>query len=207
MVRRLAGGGKEIRTAGPSRERVGLIAILAELLGAAGEGTVVRPPFHCNYGYNIRLGRETFVNFGCVFLDVAAIELGDYCQVGPLVQIYTADHPRDPALRLQGYESSLLCSSCSPTSRRDGSISWSSARSTGSPARSPILPRLSRSSTPGAARPLCRSTEHACSPLSKGLGDASAKPMPGAAHRDCLAVEPDPHGAHLSMILFRREPF
>jgi hypothetical protein len=58
------------------------IAILAELLGAAGEGTVVRTPFHCDYGYNIRLGRGTFVNFGCVFLDVAAIELGDNCQVG-----------------------------------------------------------------------------------------------------------------------------
>jgi len=81
------------------------VAILAELLGAAGEGAVVRPPFHCDYGFHIRLGRGTFVNFGCVFLDVAAIELGDNCQVGPLVQVYTADHPRDPALRLQGYES------------------------------------------------------------------------------------------------------
>jgi len=59
------------------------IAIVAELLGAMGEGVVVRPPFHCDYGYNIRLGRGTFVNFGCVFLDVAAIELGDNCQVGP----------------------------------------------------------------------------------------------------------------------------
>jgi len=80
------------------------IALLTQLLGAAGEGTVVRSPFYCDYGYNIRLGRGTFVNFGCVFLDVAAIELGDNCQVGPLVQVYTADHPRDPALRLQGYE-------------------------------------------------------------------------------------------------------
>ena len=83
------------------------IAILAELLGAAGEGTVLRPPSYCDCGYNIRLGRGTFVNFGCVFLDVAVIELGDNCQVGPLVQIYTADHPRDPALRLQGYESGV----------------------------------------------------------------------------------------------------
>jgi maltose O-acetyltransferase len=82
-------------------------AILAELLGAVGEGTVVRPPFYCDYGYNTRLGRATFVNFSCVFLDVAVIELGDNCQVGPLVQIYTADHPRDPALRKQGYESGV----------------------------------------------------------------------------------------------------
>jgi maltose O-acetyltransferase len=87
------------------------IAILAELLGAIGEGVVVRPPFHCDYGYNIRLGRGTFVNFGCVFLEVAAIELGEDCQVGPSVQVYTADHPRDTALRRQGYESGPPCTS------------------------------------------------------------------------------------------------
>ena len=42
-----------------------------------------------------------------MFLDVAAIELGDNCQVGPLVQIHTADHPRDRPLRPQGYESGV----------------------------------------------------------------------------------------------------
>jgi maltose O-acetyltransferase len=79
-------------------------AILAELLGAAGEGVIIRPPFYCDYGYNIRLGGGTFMNFGCVFLDVAPIELGDNCQIGSFVQVLTADHPRDPALRRQGYE-------------------------------------------------------------------------------------------------------
>lgn len=82
-------------------------AILAELLGTIGEGVVIRPPFHCDYGYNIRLGRGTFLNFGCIILDVVAVELGDQCQVGPAVQILTADHPRDPALRRQGYESGV----------------------------------------------------------------------------------------------------
>jgi len=80
-------------------------AILAELLGLVGEGVVVRPPFYCDYGYNIRLGRGVFANFGCVFLDVVGIEIGDGCQIGPSVQILTADHPRDPVLRRQGLES------------------------------------------------------------------------------------------------------
>jgi maltose O-acetyltransferase len=71
-------------------------AILSELLGAVGDGVVVRPPFHCDYGYNIRLGRGTFMNFGCVFLDVAPIVLGEDCQVGPSVQIYAADPPARP---------------------------------------------------------------------------------------------------------------
>ena len=82
-------------------------ALLAELLGGVAEGVVVRPPFHCDYGYNIRIGRDTFINFGCVFLDVAAIMLGENCQVGPGVQIYAADHPRDRELRRQGYESGI----------------------------------------------------------------------------------------------------
>jgi maltose O-acetyltransferase len=70
-----------------------------------GEGVVVRPPFYCDYGYNIRLGRGVFANFGCVFLDVVSIEIGDGCQIGPSVQILTADHPRDPVRRRQGLES------------------------------------------------------------------------------------------------------
>jgi maltose O-acetyltransferase len=81
--------------------------LLTELLGAVGDGVVLRPPFHCDYGYNIRIGRGTFINFGCVFLDVVPIVLGESCQIGPAVQIYTADHPRDHKLRREGYESGI----------------------------------------------------------------------------------------------------
>jgi maltose O-acetyltransferase len=79
-------------------------AMLTELLAAVGEGAVVRPPFHCDYGYNIRLGRGVFLNFGCVVLDVVAVEIGDLTQIGPNVQILTPDHPRDSGLRRQGLE-------------------------------------------------------------------------------------------------------
>lgn len=80
-------------------------ALLRDLLGAIGESSVIRPPFHCDFGYNIRLGSGVFLNFGCVLLDVVAIEIGDLCQIGSAVQILTADHPRDAALRRQGFES------------------------------------------------------------------------------------------------------
>jgi maltose O-acetyltransferase len=79
-------------------------AMLREILAEAGEGTVIRPPFHFDYGWNIRMGRGCFLNFGCVFLDVVAITLGEGCQLGPGVQVYTADHPREAALRRQGLE-------------------------------------------------------------------------------------------------------
>jgi maltose O-acetyltransferase len=80
-------------------------AILSALLGAIGEDSVLRPPFFCDYGSNIRIGRGCFVNFGCVFLDVARVDVGDACQIGPQVQILTADHPREAAQRRDGLES------------------------------------------------------------------------------------------------------
>lgn len=79
-------------------------ALLRERLGAIGAGAVIRPPFHCDYGYNIHLDDDVFLNFNCVILDVATVAIGAGTQVGPAVQIYAADHPRDPALRRRGLE-------------------------------------------------------------------------------------------------------
>ena len=78
--------------------------LLRQRLGEVGEGAIIRPPFHCDYGYNIRLGRGVFLNFSCVILDVCEVEIGDQTQIGPGVQILTADHPRDRAERAAGIE-------------------------------------------------------------------------------------------------------
>lgn len=78
-------------------------AILREVI-EAGEGATIRPPFHCDYGYNIRLGCGVFLNFNCVILDVVQVTIGDGTQIGPGVQLLAADHPRDPALRASGQE-------------------------------------------------------------------------------------------------------
>jgi maltose O-acetyltransferase len=80
------------------------LALLRERLGAAGDGAVIRPPFHCDYGYNIRLGRGVFLNFNCVILDVCEVVIGDQTQIGPGVQILAADHPRSPEERAAGIE-------------------------------------------------------------------------------------------------------
>lgn len=79
-------------------------AALTEMLGSIGEGSVICPPFHCDYGRNIFLGRGVFLNFNCVLLDVTTITIGDLTQIGPGVQILTPDHPRDPAQRRQALE-------------------------------------------------------------------------------------------------------
>jgi maltose O-acetyltransferase len=78
--------------------------LLRQRMGEVGEGAIIRPPFHCDYGYNIRLGRGVFMNFNCVVLDVCEVEVGDQTQIGPGVQILTADHPRDPVQRAEGIE-------------------------------------------------------------------------------------------------------
>jgi maltose O-acetyltransferase len=73
-------------------------AMLSEHFGHVGNGAVVRPPFFCDCGYNIRLGDGVFLNFNCVILDIVEVT------IGPAVQIYAADHPRDAAIRREGLE-------------------------------------------------------------------------------------------------------
>ncbi|SFF82355.1 maltose O-acetyltransferase [Roseobacter denitrificans OCh 114] len=78
--------------------------VLDEWLGSRGTGCALRTPFYADYGYNIHLGDNVFFNYGCVVLDVCEVHIGDMAQIGPYVQILTADHPRDAASRDAGLE-------------------------------------------------------------------------------------------------------
>jgi maltose O-acetyltransferase len=73
--------------------------ILRELFGSGGDTVWMQPPFFCDYGSNIQLGDSVFFNFNCVVLDVCPVLIGDHSQFGPAVQIYTATHPMNAALR------------------------------------------------------------------------------------------------------------
>jgi maltose O-acetyltransferase len=73
--------------------------ILRELFGAGGDDVWMQPPFFCDYGSNIRLGKKCFFNFNCVVLDVCLVTIGDHTLFGPAVQIYTATHPLNAELR------------------------------------------------------------------------------------------------------------
>jgi maltose O-acetyltransferase len=74
-------------------------AILRELLGAVHKSAYIEPPFRCDYGYNIHVGKGFYANFDCVLLDVNPITIGDRVLLGPGVHIYTATHPVDPETR------------------------------------------------------------------------------------------------------------
>ncbi len=73
--------------------------ILIELFGSGGDSVWMQPPFYCDYGSNIYLGKRVYFNFNCVVLDVCEVRIGDFTFFGPAVQIYTGTHPMNAALR------------------------------------------------------------------------------------------------------------
>lgn len=80
-----------------------LAKIVKELLGKS-ENAFINPPFYCDYGFNIEVGKNFFANYNCTILDVAKVIIGDNCQLAPNVAIYTAGHPLHPDSRNSGYE-------------------------------------------------------------------------------------------------------
>ncbi len=79
-------------------------AILRELLGGVGENAYVEPPFRCDYGENIYVGKNFYANFDCIILDQCPIRIGDNVFFGPRVSLYSASHPIDAAVRSSGLE-------------------------------------------------------------------------------------------------------
>jgi maltose O-acetyltransferase len=73
--------------------------ILSDLLASVGEGVDVRPPLYVDYGSNIAIGARTFINYNLTALDVAQINIGEDCQIGPNVQLLTPTHPVEPGPR------------------------------------------------------------------------------------------------------------
>lgn len=78
--------------------------LLKKLFADIGNGIKIEPHFNCDYGKNITVGDNFYVNFGCVILDCALVNIGDNCLIGPQVGIYTACHPIDPIQRKSGFE-------------------------------------------------------------------------------------------------------
>ncbi|MDQ8205052.1 sugar O-acetyltransferase [Pelagicoccus sp. SDUM812003] len=70
--------------------------LLRELFGGTHKTAYIEPPFRCDYGYNVFVGKAFYANFDCVFLDVNRIEIGEHVKLGPGVHLYTAAHPTDP---------------------------------------------------------------------------------------------------------------
>lgn len=77
--------------------------LVGELLGES-DNAFISPPFYCDYGTHIKVGKNFSANFNCTILDVGTVTIGDNCMLGPNVAIYTAGHPVHPEARNSGYE-------------------------------------------------------------------------------------------------------
>lgn len=76
--------------------------LLKEAVPNAGEGFYAQSPFHCDYGFNIHTGKNVYINYNCVILDVGRVTIGSGVMIGPNVAIYAVGHPIHPEPRVQG---------------------------------------------------------------------------------------------------------
>lgn len=74
--------------------------ILNDLFEFKASGVWIEIPFFCDYGENISIGENTFVNTNCMFLDNNKISIGKNGLIAPYVQIYTASHPLKASERI-----------------------------------------------------------------------------------------------------------
>lgn len=78
------------------RDGEAIFSILQELFGSVGENSTVIPPFHCDYGKNIHVGKNFIANFNVTILDIAPVTIGDYVMLGPGTVISSVGHPISP---------------------------------------------------------------------------------------------------------------
>lgn len=86
------------------RDTEGRSRLLAEMLGTAGAGAWIEPPFHVSYGKHTHIGERFYANFGLTLIDDSEVIIGDEVMIGPHVTISTAGHPIHPDVRSTDYQ-------------------------------------------------------------------------------------------------------
>jgi acetyltransferase-like isoleucine patch superfamily enzyme len=86
------------------REPAEVRALFTRLTGVTvHDSFALLPPFYTDFGKNIRVGKNVFINHGCEFMDRGGITIGDGALIGPKVNLVTINHPLDPATRRSTY--------------------------------------------------------------------------------------------------------
>lgn len=76
--------------------------LLSKLFHSVGNGVHIEPDFHCEFGKNITIGDQVYINFGCIILDCAEVTIGNNVLIGPNLGIYAVNHGLDPEERIAG---------------------------------------------------------------------------------------------------------
>lgn len=88
----------------PFRQIPERMEILRAIFGRLEEDAVIVPPFYCDKGTQIYIGKQFYANTGLLILDEARVVIGDHVFLAPRVSIYTAGHPIDAKVRRLGVE-------------------------------------------------------------------------------------------------------
>lgn len=83
--------------------------LLSELFGyRVPESLRVFPPFYTDFGRNITVGRDVFINACCHFQDHGGVTIGDGCQIGHNVVFATLNHGLSPEDRQNTYPAPIV---------------------------------------------------------------------------------------------------
>ncbi len=76
--------------------------LMEQLFKHVGTEVWIEPDFRCEFGKNIVIGNNVYINFGCIILDCAEVTIGDNVLLGPNIGIYAANHSLDAEERING---------------------------------------------------------------------------------------------------------
>ena len=76
--------------------------LLNKLFKRIGKNCWIEPDFRCEFGKNITLEDNIYINFGCIILDCAEVRIDSNTLIGPNVGIYAVNHSIDPKERING---------------------------------------------------------------------------------------------------------
>ncbi len=76
--------------------------IMQRLFKSVGANVWIEPDFRCEFGKNITIGHDVYINFGCVILDCGQVTIGDHTLIGPNVGLFSGNHVTDAEERAAG---------------------------------------------------------------------------------------------------------
>ncbi len=76
--------------------------IMRRLFKSVGKNVWIEPDFRCEFGKNISIGNDVYINFGCVILDCGQVRIGDNTLIGPNVGLFSGNHTTDAEERAAG---------------------------------------------------------------------------------------------------------
>ena len=76
--------------------------IMKNLFKSVGSNVWIEPDFKCEFGKNIVIEDNVYINFGCVILDCAEVKIGKNTLLGPNIGLYAVNHATDAEERIKG---------------------------------------------------------------------------------------------------------